>query len=147
MDTANENHNIYLILNRSWKFYSLKRVLPVQQGHRIANYADEVNGNKQGAICLENERRHAVPGSSRPWLFTTVESTGRPLGPDVEKRTTCYGSRTVTEFKCCMCCSVRLFVISSLCTVLIYINVGLAGFQIYCLSLVTVVVLFLQSDE
>ena len=48
------------------------------------------------------------------------------------------GSRSIV-FKCCMRCSVRFFVISLLCTVLIYIKVGLAGFQIYCLSLVTVV--------
>lgn len=59
----------YLIRNRSWPFYSLERVLPAQQGDRnIANCADEVNGNNQGAVCLENARRHGTIS----WLFTSA---------------------------------------------------------------------------
>ena len=84
-------------------------------------------------------------GSSLRRLFNLGRGLAAWRGPEVKicdskiwRVLTCNGSRSIV-FKCCMRCSVRFFVISLLCTVLIYIKVGLAGFQIYCLSLVTVV--------
>ena len=85
-DTSKGDHCIqptkitmfYLIRNRSWPFYSLERVLPAQQGDRnIANCADEVNGNNQGAVCLENARRQGTIS----WLFT---SAALQFGPRAE---------------------------------------------------------------